>query len=160
VPGGSQVRAARDLDPLARDPPGVRREQHRDGGADVVRKPDPAKRDRDAIIWLSCLGSRVSSRQLASGERLGRDTADAGAEAAELERWSVYTIGIGGHAPSEGDWSAVDLSIGKGRIGGGDMVYPGRYCGRTGAWRLAGVPRPAAEVKAEREGNQASAKQP
>jgi hypothetical protein len=76
--------------------------------------------------------------------------ADAGAEAAELERWSVYTIAIGGKASVDGEWSAVDLSIGKGRLGGGDMVHPGRYCGRTGAWRLVGDARSAAEVKAER----------
>jgi replicative DNA helicase len=111
-----------------------------------------AEEHRAVVLALS-QGSRASSRQLASGEKLGRDTADAGAEAAELERWSTFTIGIGGHGPAdEHGWSAVDLSIGKARgDAGGDTVHPARYCGRSGPWRLAGAARPAAEVKAERE---------
>ena len=87
---------------------------------------------------------------------MGRETADAGAEAAELERWSVYTIAIGGKAggkvSTDGEWSAVSLSIGKGRLGGGDTVRPASYWGRTGAWRVTGEARPAAEVRAERQG--------
>jgi hypothetical protein len=111
---------------------------------------------RRAVVLALSQGSRASSRELASNERLGRETTDAGAEAAELERWSTYTIAIGGKGATDNDWTAVNLSIGKGRMGGGDMVHPGRYCGRTGAWRLAGDARPAAEVRAEREGQQDS----
>jgi hypothetical protein len=114
-----------------------------------------ATEHRCVVLALS-QGSRASSRQLASGERLGRETADAGAEAAELERWSVCTIGIGGHGPGDSGWSAVDVSIGKGRLGGGDTVHSARYCGRTGAWRLAGEARTAAEVRAERTAQQSA----
>ena len=106
--------------------------------------------DNRAVVLALSQGSRSSSRQLAGGS-VGRETADAGAEAAELERWSVCTIAIGGHAPADGEWCAVDLSIGKGRIGGGDMVFPARYCGRNGAWRLAGDARAAADVRAEHQ---------
>lgn len=118
--------------------------------ARAMEELDEIANEHRAVVLALSQGSRAASRQLASGERMGRETADAGAEAAELERWSVYTIAIGGKASSEGEWSAVDLSIGKGRIGGGDMVHPGLYCGRSGAWRLAGDPRPADEVRAER----------
>jgi hypothetical protein len=124
--------------------------------ARAMAELDDVATEHRAVVLALSQGSRASARQLASGEKLGRDTADAGAEAQELERWSVHTIAIGGHAPNDGEWSAVDLSIGKGRIGGGDTVHPGRYCGRSGAWRLAGDPRPAAEVRAEREGQQDS----
>jgi hypothetical protein len=103
-----------------------------------------------AVVLALSQSSRASSRELASGDRLGRETADAGAEAAELERWSVCTIGIGGHGPSDGGWSPVNISLGKGRLGGGDTVHSARYCGRTGAWRLVGEARTAAEVRAER----------
>jgi hypothetical protein len=123
--------------------------------ARAMEEFDELANEHHAVVLALSQGSRASSRQLASGEKIGRETADAGAEAAEIERWSVCTIAIGGHAPTEGDWSAVDLSVGKGRIGGGDVVYPARYCGRTGAWRLAGDGRPSAEVKAERGTKQA-----
>jgi hypothetical protein len=70
------------------------------------------------------------------------------------------TLSIGKADPEREDGTQeVDLSIGKGRMGGGDRVLPMSYCGRSGRWRGAGAARPAAEVKAEREGKQASAKQ-
>ena len=119
--------------------------------ARAMAELDALATEHRAVVLALSQGSRASSRLLASGKKVGRETADAGAEAAELERWSVYTIGIGGHVPTDGDWSAVDLSIGKGRIGGGDTVRPACYCGRTGAWRVTGDARPAAEVRAERE---------
>lgn len=115
--------------------------------ARAMEELDALANEHHAVVLALSQGSRASSRQLASGEKIGRETADAGAEAAGIERWSVNTIAIGGHAPTESDWSAVDLSVGKGRIGGGDVVYPARYCGRTGAWRLEGDARSAAEVK-------------
>jgi hypothetical protein len=123
--------------------------------ARAMMELDVLATEHRAVVLALSQGSRASSRQLASGAKLGRETADAGAEAAELERWSVYTIGIGGHVPTDGDWSTVDLSIGKGRIGGGDTVRPACYCGRTGAWRITGDAQTAAEVRAERESKRA-----
>jgi hypothetical protein len=130
--------------------------------ARAMEQLDELATEHRAVVLALSQGSRTSSRQLASGERVGRETADAGAEAAELERWSVSTIAIGGKAggggkaigkaSTDGEWSAVSLSIGKGRIGGGDTVRPASYCGRTGAWRVTGDARPAAEVRAERQG--------
>jgi len=123
--------------------------------AQAMAQLDDLATEHRAVILALSQGSRASARQLASGKKLGRETADAGAEAAELERWSVYTIGIGGHGPTVDEWSVVDLSIGKGRLGGGDTVRSAYYCGRTGAWRVTGDARPAAEVRTERQGEKA-----
>lgn len=109
-----------------------------------------ATRYRCGVLALSQM-SRAAARAVGGSERVGADTVDAGAEAADLERWSVCTIAIGARGPAaEGDWAPVDLNLGKGRTGGGDMVQPALYCGRSGAWRLSGNARPAQEVKAER----------
>lgn len=118
----------------------------------VMRDLDAiARRHRVAMIALS-QGSRVASRGLSSGERIGADTTDTGAESADLERWATATLAIGalGEAAEDGSQPA-ELSIGKGRMTGGDRVLPARYHGRSGLWRVTGDARPAAEVRAERQ---------
>jgi hypothetical protein len=120
--------------------------------ADAMKSLDRVARDHRVVIVVASQGSRQASRALSSGEKIGAETADAGAEAAELERWSTVTLAIGPHKPSEdGDHSLVPLNVGKSRMGGGDRVIPMRYCGRSGRWRVAGVSRPAAEVRAEHQ---------
>jgi hypothetical protein len=70
------------------------------------------------------------------------------------------TLAIGASGPEREDGTRhVDLSIGKGRMTGGDRVLPMSYNGRTGRWRLAGEARRADEVRAEREGQRDTAKQ-
>lgn len=118
--------------------------------ADAMKALDTVAREQRVVMIAVSQGSRAASRALSSGLVLGAETADAGAEAAELERWSTATLAIGPHKPSEGrDHSFVDLSIGKSRMGIGDRVIPMRYCGRSGRWRIAGESRSAAEVRAE-----------
>jgi hypothetical protein len=70
--------------------------------ARAMEQIDELATEHNAVVLGLSQTSRAVARQLATGEKLGRETADAGAEAAELERWSVYTIGIGGHAPTDG----------------------------------------------------------
>lgn len=112
---------------------------------------DALARDTRVVVLALSQGSRGSTRELASGDRLGAETTDTGAEASELERWATLTLAIGKLGPEADDGTcAVDLSIGKSRMGGGDRVIPARYCGRSGLWRIVGDARPAADVRAER----------
>lgn len=119
---------------------------------------DDLAREMRVVLLVVSQGSRASSNALKSGEKLGAQTTDAGAEAAELERWSTLTIAIGGHVPAGDDTALVQISIGKSRMGVGDVVRMARYCGRSGRWRLEGDARPAADVRAERETSNASAR--
>ncbi len=96
--------------------------------------------------------SRAAGKALSSGELVGGDTMTTGAESAEIERAAYMTFAIGTHGPDRDDGTrSVDLSVGKGRFGGGDRVIPMSYCGRSGKWRIAGEARASAEVKAERQ---------
>jgi hypothetical protein len=119
--------------------------------ADAMVQIDRVARGCRIVVIALSQGSRASSRALASGEKIGAETADAGAEASELERWSSITVAIGTKGQAADDGScAVELSLGKTRMGAGDAVIPARYWGLSGRWRLAGAPRPASEVRAER----------
>jgi KaiC/GvpD/RAD55 family RecA-like ATPase len=125
--------------------------------ADAMARLDGVARDHRVVMLALSQGSRAASRGLTSGELKGAATTDAGAEAAELERWSTMTLAIGPHAPSEDtDTTIAELNVGKSRMGSGDRVFPMRYCGRSGRWRTAGESRPAAEVRAEQEASRAS----
>jgi hypothetical protein len=139
--------------------PSAEREVRRQVADVMERLDDIARRKRIATIPLS-QGSRASARALSSGEKLGADTADAGAEAAELERWSSLTIAIGKlGAKAEDGTRATDISIGKGRHVEGDTVIAARFNGRIGRFRLTGAPRLADEVRTERAGEKQTAEQ-
>jgi KaiC/GvpD/RAD55 family RecA-like ATPase len=128
--------------------------------ADVIDKIDEITRDHRVVTMAISQMSRVSSRAARAGEAVGADSTDGGAESAAIERVATVTLSIGSSGPEREDGTrAVDLSIGKGRMTGGDRVLPMSYCGRSGRWRLTGEARPAAEVKAEREGQRDNAKQ-
>jgi replicative DNA helicase len=125
----------------------------------VMRQLDSIARSERVVMIALTQGSRVSTRQLNSGEKLGSDTTDTGAESADLERWATVTIAIGQHGPVDSDGTcAADLSVGKSRMGGGDRVIPARYHGLSGLWRTAGDARPASEVRAERAASRDSVK--
>lgn len=118
----------------------------------VMRRLDRLAREQRVVLIALSQGSRQSARALSSGERIGAETTDAGAESADLERWASVTLAIGAlGSEAEDGTSAVELSLGKGRMTGGDRVVPARFCGRTGLWRIAGEARAAAEVRAERK---------
>lgn len=121
--------------------------------ADVIAQIDDVLREHGCVGILISQMSRASSRAARNGDAMGADSTDGGAESAAIERTATVTLSIGQAGPVRDDGTrAVDLSIGKHRMGGGDKVIPASYDGRTGRWRLAGEARPAAEVKAERTG--------
>ena len=119
--------------------------------ADILAQIDDIARDHRVVVLAISQMSRASSRAARNGEALGADSTDGGAESAAIERFATMTLSIGSSGPEREDGTrAVDLSIGKGRMTGGDRLLPMSYCGRSGRWRLAGDARPAADVKAER----------
>jgi KaiC/GvpD/RAD55 family RecA-like ATPase len=110
-----------------------------------------AKRHRVVVLGIS-QPSRAAGNALRNGEALGLDTMSAMAETAEIERAAYVTLAIGKHGSDREDGTRhVDLSIGKGRMGGGDRVLPMDYSGASGRWRVAGLSKPAAEVRAEQQ---------
>jgi replicative DNA helicase len=127
---------------------------------DVIDAIDDITRCYRTVTMAISQMSRASSRAARAGEALGADSTDGGAESAAIERVATVTLSIGASGPHREDGSpVVDLSIGKGRMTGGDRVLPMSYDGRTGRWRITGASRPAAEVKAERDGRRADARQ-
>jgi energy-coupling factor transporter ATP-binding protein EcfA2 len=128
--------------------------------ADVLARIDDIARAYRVVVLAISQMSRASSRAARNGEALGADSTDGGAESAAIERFATMTLSIGASGPDREDGTrAVDLSIGKGRMTGGDRVLPMSYCGRTGRWRMAGDARRTEEVRAEREGQRNGAKQ-
>src|SRR5690606_5690380 len=122
----------------------------RDRVAAVWREANRLARHYRAVVVMLSQMSRAASRAARAGERLGADAMDGGAETAAIERWSTLVLEIGAVGEEDGaGWREVALSIGKGRMSGGDRVVPMRYHGAHGRWRVAGEARPAAEVRAE-----------
>lgn len=130
--------------------PSPEREIRRAVAANVVLLDEIARETRALMLVLS-QSSRGNARALRTGELIGADSTDAGAEAADLERWASVTIALGRMGPDREDGSRpVEVSIGKSRMGGGDRVLPAAFVGRTGAWKIEGEAKLAADVKAER----------
>lgn len=128
---------------------------------DVRPRVGRVMRDLDEVIragLAACIalsqGSRASSRGLSRGDLVGSETADAGAEASDLERWASLTLAIGAKQKSEGTSddgiARTEIHIGKYRFGRGDRVVPARFHGASGRWEIVGEAKPADEVKAER----------
>lgn len=113
---------------------------------------DRILRKRRAVGLMLSQMSRANSKAARSGERLGADAMDGGAESAAIERYSTIVLEIGaqGQDDSHGRREML-LSVGKGRMGGADKVWPLQYTGATGHVIVVGVAKPAAEVRAERE---------
>lgn len=103
------------------------------------------------IAVLTSQSSRAGSRDLRAGEKLGKETEDAGAESAQLERMAYVTLAIGGDAEHDGHgWYPRDLSIGKSRMGTGDVVVPVSYHGISGRFAWAGEPEVATKARARK----------
>ena len=118
---------------------------------DSMRQIDQVAQGRNVAVIALSQSSRRDSRALSSGERMGADAADTGAESAAIERWASAIIAIGAVGePGEDGTAVAELSIAAQRYERGDRVVPARYDGRTGRWRLAGDPKPASDVRAER----------
>lgn len=120
--------------------------------ADVFKRIDRVLRNKRVVgIVVSQMG-RAGADAASSGEKLGAETASLGAESAAIERFATATITIGMKGEIREDGSeAVEVSIGKGRMSGGDRVIPMSYWGRSGLWRVTGEAKRASEVRAERD---------
>lgn len=120
--------------------------------SDAFERIDDVARDkRVAVIAVSQMG-RAGAKAARQGEAIGADAADLGAESAAIERFATVTLTIGQKGEVREDSSeAVELSIGKARMGQGDRVVPMSYWGRSGVWRVAGEARRASDVRDARD---------
>lgn len=115
-----------------------------------------AKRLRCVIIGVS-QSSRDGAKKLTSGELLGAEASRTGAESSQIERDAYATIAIGDNHTRDDGTESRSISIGKNRMGAGDVVFTSVYDGRTGHWRIEQAARPAAEVRDERKGRDQAA---
>lgn len=108
------------------------------------------------LVILISQSSRTAATALRKGDLIGADTASTGAESAQIERETALSIAIGTQSPVDDRESEVQISIGKGRYGGGDMVIPCRLAGASGRWRVVGRPVRAADYRESRREQAAS----
>lgn len=117
-----------------------------------------AEKERVVMLVVS-QPSRAAAKELRAGDMTGAQTIGVSAESAQVERGATATIAIGGIGiPDERGWTRIDLSIGKGRYGGGDKVWPAKYHGASGQWKIDGTAQAASDVRASREAERNEAK--
>lgn len=114
-----------------------------------------ARLSRSVLLAVNQM-SRTNAKVARSGDALGNETSDMGAESSSIERWATTTITLGGYKIRADGSDDIQINVGKGRMDGGDRVYPGIYDGRTGRFAVVGEPRAAAVVRAEREAQKQS----
>jgi len=119
--------------------------------ADAFAQIDDCAREKRFVALALSQMSRASAQKARRGEAIGAESADLGAETAAIERFATLTLSIGLASEREDGSSAVELSVGKARMGKGDRVIPMTYTGRTGLWRVAGEAKKAEEVRDQRE---------
>ena len=124
--------------------------------ADAFAQIDDCAREKKFVALALSQMSRVSAQKARRGEAIGAESADLGAETAAIERFATMTMSIGLAAEREDGSSAVELSVGKSRMGKGDRVIPMTYYGRSGLWRVAGEAKTAAKVREERDTEKAA----
>lgn len=125
--------------------------------ADALRRIDRLSREKRVVTIAVSQMSRAASKAARDGEKIGADSADGGAESAAIERFATLTLSIGAASEERSDGArAVELSLGKGRMSGGDKVFPAIYWGRTGRWRLDGVAQSASSVRDSRDTERAA----
>ena len=120
--------------------------------ADAFAQIDDCAREKRVVALALSQMSRANETKARQGEVIGADSASLGAESAAIERFATVTLSIGmkGEAREDGS-QAVELSVGKSRMGQGDRVIPMTYWGRTGKWRVAGDAKEAHLVRADRD---------
>ena len=127
------------------------RREERQRVADVFARIDDIAREKRVVMIALSQMSRASAQRARTGDAIGAESADLGAESAAIERFATVTLSIGLAAEREDGTSAVELSIGKWRMGKGDRVIPMTYEGRTGRWVVAGDAKTASEVREKRD---------
>ena len=107
--------------------------------ADAFKQIDRAARDLRFVAVAVSQMSRAGADSAKSGEKIGADAASLGAESAAIERFATLTVTIGQKGEARQDGSQVtEVSLGKARMGGGDVVLPCAYWGKSGRWRIEG----------------------
>ena len=119
--------------------------------ADAFAQIDDVAREKRFVALALSQMSRMSAKRARQGDAIGAESADLGAETAAIERFATLTLSIGMASEREDGSSAVELSVGKARMGKGDRVIPMTYYGRTGLWRVAGEAKTATEVREQRD---------
>lgn len=119
--------------------------------ADAFSRIDDCAREKRFVALALSQMSRVSAKRARDGEAIGAESADLGAETAAIERFATLTLSIGMKADRDDGTSAVELSVGKARMGKGDRVIPMTYDGLSGLWRVAGEAKTAQSVREERD---------
>lgn len=120
--------------------------------ADAFKQINRITRGRRVVAIAVSQMSRAAAQQAREGEKIGAASADGGAESAAIERFATVTLSIGAMSePREDGSQAVELSLGKARMLGGDRVFLMRSWGRSGRWRVAEPPKPAAEIRENRD---------
>jgi hypothetical protein len=118
--------------------------------ADIFAQIDDCAREKKFVALALSQMSRENARKARSGEAIGADSSDLGAEAAAIERFATLTLAIGKANEREDGSAAVELSVGKARMGKGDRVFPMTYVGYSGRWRVAGDAQRADVVREKR----------
>lgn len=119
--------------------------------ADAFAQIDDCAREKKFVAIALSQMSRAAARTARKGEAIGAESSDLGAETAAIERFATVTLSIGLATEREDGTSAVELSVGKARMGKGDRVVPMSYEGRTGRWRIAGEAKSAEQVREQRD---------
>lgn len=120
---------------------------------------DIAKRTGAVILALS-KASRATARGLRSGDLLGSDATEAGAESNGIEHDAIAQIQLGAMKPADPDdpdspRSIVDVSVSKARFGRADVVIPFEFNGAHGTFHEAGDAEPASTRKVVASTNRA-----
>lgn len=119
--------------------------------ADAFKQINRITRRRRVVAIAVSQMSRVAAQQARDGEKIGAASADGGAESAAIERFATLTLSIGAMSEPRADGSqAVELSLGKARMLGGDRVFMMNSWGRSGRWRIAEAPLPATTIRERR----------
>lgn len=120
--------------------------------ADAFAQIDDCAREKRVVALALSQMSRANETKARQGDVIGADSASLGAESAAIERFATTTLSIGMKGePREDGSQAVELSVGKSRMGQGDRVIPMTYWGRTGKWRVAGEAKEASAVRQDRD---------
>lgn len=119
-------------------------------GAVMVALRKLAVKHSAGVMVISKAG-RSAARALRTGEAIGVELTEAGAETNAIEHEAVAQVALGAMRPIEGDPNGaevVDVSVTKARFGQADKVVPLRFEGARGRFSAAGDAVSATERRA------------
>lgn len=120
--------------------------------ADIVKALDKLARELGIVIIALSQMSTANAKSARAGDAIGNDAGELAAETSAFNRYATVALSIGKKSdPFEDGSRTVELSIGKSRMGGGDLVIPMREWGRSGKWRVDGEARTATQVRDGRD---------